>query len=346
MHAQLTLPRLRVRQRTSHRLDEVVQGLDKLRRNHRLSWWCFVRFVCVHQYRCAYASSQCDVPWTTANKSPLPTEKISKKLRRSQGGGVVFGEVVYGPGSSYGPRRQADYQLFAVLKGSAVVQVDTEEFIIQQGEVVLLRPGREEYFRFATDRLTHHSWCAVAPSVPSAHLAKTADDTIGALPMSARLAALFEIALGLPARDVPEDLVQALGIAALAEHVLSSRRDGPPRHSEEDVPPALQAALDWIGLRYAEPITAIGLAQQAGVSPAQMTKLFRRHLATTPMRAVWEARTRAGVQLLRDSGLNVGDIAWRCGFKTIFHFSRWVREIEGLSPREVRTRAWGASSES
>ena len=36
-----------------------------------------------------------------------------------------------------------------------------------------------------------------------------------------------------------------------------------------------------------------------------------------------------------------GEIALRCGFQTPFHFSRWVRETEGASPREVRARAWG-----
>lgn len=274
------------------------------------------------------------------NKSHVKLEKISKTLRRSEGGGVVFGEIVYGPGSTYGPRRQADFQLVAVLKGEAWVQVDEDELVIRQGEVALLRPGRDEFFRFAADRLTHHSWCAVAPSVPSAELAASAGQAAGVQAMSARLAALFEMALGLPARDAQADLVQALGVASLAEQVLAGRRSGAPQQRGEGVPAALQLALDWIGQRHAEPIDAVGLAQQAGVSPAQLTKLFRRHLGTTPMRAVWEARTRAGVQLLRDSGLAVGEIAWRCGFQTTFHFSRWVREMQGCSPREVRARAW------
>jgi len=42
----------------------------------------------------------------------------------------------------------------------------------------------------------------------------------------------------------------------------------------------------------------------------------------------------------RDSGFGVGEIAYRCGFQTPFHFSRWVRATESRSPREVRTQVW------
>jgi transcriptional regulator GlxA family with amidase domain len=60
----------------------------------------------------------------------------------------------------------------------------------------------------------------------------------------------------------------------------------------------------------------------------------------TPIRHVWEARTRRGAQLLRETGLTVGEVAFRCGFQTPFHFSRWVRELYGVPPRALRTKAW------
>ena len=59
------------------------------------------------------------------------------------------------------------------------------------------------------------------------------------------------------------------------------------------------------------------------------------------MRYVWEARTRRGAQLLRETGLTVSEIAYRCGFQTPFHFSRWVKQVHGMSPKEFRAQAWG-----
>jgi AraC-like DNA-binding protein len=55
---------------------------------------------------------------------------------------------------------------------------------------------------------------------------------------------------------------------------------------------------------------------------------------------VWEVRTRRGALLLRETGLTVGEVAFRCGFQTPFHFSRWVRELFGVSPRALRAKAW------
>ncbi|MGH8017223.1 MAG: helix-turn-helix transcriptional regulator [Opitutaceae bacterium] len=74
-------------------------------------------------------------------------------------------------------------------------------------------------------------------------------------------------------------------------------------------------------------------------------KLFKCHLHATPMRHVWETRTRQGMRLLRDTGLTVSEIASRCGFSTPFHFSRWVRTISGVAPREFRARAWALGDE-
>lgn len=280
-----------------------------------------------------------------AAKSSSSIEKISRTLRRTDVAGVTFGEVVYQPGGSYGPRPRGDLQLVVVLEGEARVQVDGREFLIRKGEVALLQPGHEEFYRFAADRRTHHSWCAVAPQLPPAALALAVLPALAAQALTPRLAALFEMALAVSEREALDapSMVQALALAALAEHARAARRGVTSLRRGDEVPAALQHALDWIGQHHAEPMDAPGLARLAGVSPAQLTKLFRRHLGTTPMRAVWEARTRAGVRLLRDSGLSVGEIAHRCGFQTPFHFSRWVRAMEALSPGQVRAQAWAGA---
>jgi AraC-like DNA-binding protein len=57
---------------------------------------------------------------------------------------------------------------------------------------------------------------------------------------------------------------------------------------------------------------------------------------------VWSRRVDAGVELLAGTGLPVGVIAERCGFRTSFHFSRRVRRATGLAPTELRRRAWDA----
>src|SRR6185295_9194592 len=109
--------------------------------------------------------------------------------------------------------------------------------------------------------------------------------------------------------------------------------------SAPEEPDALRRALEWIGQGGHQAVDLPALARVSGVSPAQLVKLFRRHLAIPPIPHVWETRTRRGAQLLRETGLTVGEIAFRCGFQTPFHFSRWVKELFGVSPRGLRAKA-------
>jgi AraC-like DNA-binding protein len=51
---------------------------------------------------------------------------------------------------------------------------------------------------------------------------------------------------------------------------------------------------------------------------------------------VTERRIARARELLHHSELNVGEIASRLGFKTIFHFSRVFKQETGHSPRHYR----------
>lgn len=266
-------------------------------------------------------------------------DNISKRLRGAATDKVVFGDVIYLPGGQHGPRVQRDFQLVVIESGEARVQVDGADVLIARGEVGLFRPGRRELFTFSIRAQTHHTWCAVAPDLVDATLAASCASVPAVMKVSHRLAQLMELGLGLPhaaGREAPE-LVETLGLATLREYAF----DGRLQSKTGAQPDAISRLLEWLGLHTAEPVDLPALAAIAGVSPAQLVKLCKRTLGTTPVRALWEARTQQGVRMLRDTGLTVAEIAFRCGFQTSFHFSRWVRQLTGASPRQVRTNAWG-----
>lgn len=254
----------------------------------------------------------------------------------------MFGDVTYHAGGAYGPRIQPDYQLVAVVAGEARVRVEDEQVLLTAGEVGLFLPGFREMFRFSPARTTRHLWCSVNGGVVDASLAAQCARVVAEVgrvrPMSQRLAQILEIGLSVPGEAGARSpgLLRSLGLAALHACLL----DAEPRSRIRE-PDALRRALDWIGANLDQPASLAVLARAAGVSTAQLVKLFRRHLGTTPMRALWTARTEHGVRLLRETGLSVSEIAWRSGFATPFHFSRWVRKLHGMSPRDLRAKAWG-----
>ena len=108
------------------------------------------------------------------------------------------------------------------------------------------------------------------------------------------------------------------------------------------------AEIDWnvsemrrfISAHLTEPLTLDTIAAEAAVSPAHLIRLFRTQLNTTTMNYIWERRVAMGIELLLQTGLGVGEIAARCGFRTSHHFSRRVRQATGLTTLEVREQFW------
>ena len=270
----------------------------------------------------------------------MERKNISKTLRYARTPQIAFGDVVYDSGSSFGPRVQCDYQLVVMEEGVVRVEVNEDAVTIHTGEVGLFLPDKKERFVFAEDRNCRHTWCAICPQLIGDDLVAACHEAPHVLPVSRRFAQLMEMGLSLPslAMSHSHGLVEALGLATLHEYLFSWRRtNGHPA----DEPDAVRRAIEWVGAEGNEPIDLPALAKIAGVSAAQLVKLFKLHLSTTPMRYVWEARTRRGAQLLRETGLTVSEIAYRCGFQTPFHFSRWVKQVHGMSPKEFRAQAWG-----
>lgn len=225
-----------------------------------------------------------------------------------------------------------------ILEGEMRVNVDDEEMVVKAQQAILLRPGGREFFRFSAACATRHSWCAVSPKLVSAQLARACDERPAAQALTQRLENVVQLGLSVPRypRSASSGVLEALGIAALQEFVLA-RRTGGAASTEPD---ALWKSLEWISQRSEQPASLPELAAIAGVSKSQLTKLFRVHLGTTPIRHLWKTRTERGVQLLRETGLTIAEIAFRCGFQTPFHFSRCVRLLYGIPPKQIRANGY------
>lgn len=265
------------------------------------------------------------------------TENISKTARVLGSTGVLFGDVIYRAGGRHGPRVLPYYQLVLMRSGEARVDVAGTTITVPERHVALFLPGRREVFQFAPDRPTHHAWCSVAPSLISAPLQSACERAPTVQALDRRLETLVELGLSVPRHAGPtaDPLVEALGVAALESYVFSGRMGSA---GESPPPDALWRALEWTAQLGDQPADGAAMARVAGVSSSQLAKIFRQHLGTTPMRHVWRVRTERGAQLLRETGLSVSEVAYRCGFQTPFHFSRWVRRQFGMSPKQWRAQ--------
>jgi AraC-like DNA-binding protein len=236
---------------------------------------------------------------------------------------VSVGEVTYPPGGRLGPRFQTDLQLVLVLSGDAAITIDDNPpYGVDAGHVALLLPGHRETFSFDGVR---HSWV-------QAHVAEVGEPFTGlprSLPLSGALADLVSQAVS--ARG---PLLGALAAAAFWRYA-SDAESQPVR--DDMVERARRFAHEHLA---DADLDLARLAAAAHVSPPHLVRRFRAELGVTPMAYLWRRRVDHGVELLTHTGLPVGDIAARAGFKSVYHFSRRVKAQTGQAPTALRAERW------
>ena len=250
----------------------------------------------------------------------------------------AVGRVTHPSGSRVGPRVQQHVQVMVVHSGEMTVLVDGgSERHVPAGSVCLLLPNSSEELQFPGGD-TRHTWVRGVPSEFTPRIRERLESIRPVKPVSSALEYLIRETLAAETTQVTAHgaLLDALATAVLWRFVGEAESD--PRR----FPRALELARRHIHSHVAEPLELADLAAVGSVTPAHLIRLFREHLDTTPMRYLWERRITLGIDLLTSTGLPVGVVAQRCGFKTSFHFARRISQATGLPPTKLRESNWRA----
>ncbi|WP_274469690.1 MULTISPECIES: helix-turn-helix domain-containing protein [unclassified Paenibacillus] len=244
------------------------------------------------------------------------------------------GSVVYGPGGKYGPRIQMDLQLVLLHSGSMTVEIDGVPHSVPTESVVLLKPGHEELFHFNEKRDTWHRWIAVTTEPLSAHAETYFESLPLYIPLTARLNQLTNMMMSLQNDGCTpaDEVVKSLGRSAVWLYATEHKHLG-RNHLKH---PAVLLAVEAIHERFGEELSLSDLSKITGKTPEHIIRLFQRDEGVTPIQYLWQYRVKKGLELLRSTGLNIGEIAEQSGFKTSYHFARTIKRHTGLTPSEIR----------
>lgn len=249
------------------------------------------------------------------------------------------GYVIYKRGSRFGPRTQNDLQLVYVYEGEMDIWMYGVPRHLEAGQTALLQPGHTEFFQFSRTGKTRHGWCTWITPDLSADVLSSLASLPFSLPFTSRTRRLARMARTLQL-DATGNAVGLYPVICTALFLEFFRAAGLNIEASHPLPEPVRRAIAHMRSHLHETLTLNDLARAAGVTPAHLIRLFREHLQSTPMRHLWKLRVETGLRLLRDTGLQAGEIAYLSGFKTIHHFSRLVRQHTGTAPLAYRRKHW------
>lgn len=247
-----------------------------------------------------------------------------------------FGANDYADGGLYGPMRKHYVQILMVYKGAAEVSTASNTFCLgadQAGLILNLEPVTFEYPR---GRYTSVAWCETSPPVISRVSLELLSQQPNIIPIDDRLATLMRLGVELGAESGvrTNELRNLLGNSLYSAFFLSLERG---RHSGT-IPESINRAKIFIDNNYRRPIDVQDVVKAANVTRQHLTSSFARAFGTTPSRYIWQLRASAAASMLMQTSFTVAKIAYDCGYRDPFHFSRHIRKVFGVPPSELRHR--------
>jgi len=84
------------------------------------------------------------------------------------------------------------------------------------------------------------------------------------------------------------------------------------------------------------------LAARLGVGTRQLSRLFQKHLGTTPTQVARTARLQRAKRLLDQTDLTMAELALQAGFSSLRRFNASFLQVYGRPPSSLRRRLPGA----
>ncbi len=98
----------------------------------------------------------------------------------------------------------------------------------------------------------------------------------------------------------------------------------------------VKSIIQYLQTNYTKDINFSQIASDYNFSASYLTKIFREHTGTSPIKYLIEYRIKIAKGLLKDTNLTVKEIAERTGFIDQFYFSKCFKNYCGVTPSQYK----------
>lgn len=95
-------------------------------------------------------------------------------------------------------------------------------------------------------------------------------------------------------------------------------------------------AVKYISENWSKPLTVSEIANASHLSPSQFSRNFKKQTGASPYDYILEIRLAKAKELLKNSQMSVGEIAYKTGFSCDSNFISLFKKKTGISPLQFR----------
>jgi AraC-like DNA-binding protein len=231
------------------------------------------------------------------------------------------------------------FELTTVLEKAGPVRIDRATYMLYPGECMLIFPNQfHHYMDVEKGRM---EWLFITFELRNSEAIRALQNSPRVLDATA-FELLFQVIREFrhPNEGVPDTLEIAYQLSRLLRHLLAcaplpgERRD---IHSSDDVRDVILESINrYVRAHLSEAVTISDIASELGYSVSHLRAVFRDRLGVSLGRYMRESRLSEAAQLLQSSDHNISEIGERCGFESLYAFSRAFRKAYGIPPRTYR----------
>lgn len=98
----------------------------------------------------------------------------------------------------------------------------------------------------------------------------------------------------------------------------------------------VKKAKDFLNENFDKTVNLRDISKELGVSLNHLTRLFKQHNGLTPAQYITKLRIDKAAELLDQRDIDILEIAYRTGFKSLSNFYKCFKEQTGKTPKEYR----------
>ncbi|MGY5240451.1 AraC family transcriptional regulator [Clostridium tertium] len=240
---------------------------------------------------------------------------------------------------SFGPAIRPNYLLHYVLDGKGYYYVDNNKYTVSKNQGFLINPNVVTFYQADKDNPWTYLWIGIDGNKVESYLNSVGLDKNNLIFKSDKNDALKEYVMEMLKhyKNTPYDSFKIEGLlylffSKLAEDnksILLNNKD----HSHNTY---INKVIEFIQNNYHSQIKVTDLADYVCLNRSYLTSIFQKHLNMSPQKFLMEFRITKASELLYNTDLPIGNIAFSCGYSDPLAFSKAFKKVKGVSPKEYR----------